>query len=160
MKISYPEDAAGEEFPQLMNVLFGLTCQHAEVQLVDFQVITCGLPWSAIMAFWDSRLPSSVMMMMTMMTMMMTMICADVAACAMCRQWQLTPNMSKWLPGPRFGIEGLREKVGVPVGPILCTALKPMGRSVAELADMAYAFAKGGGRHHQGTSTLPHPSGR
>ena len=43
VKISYPEDAAGEELPQLMNVLFGLTCQHAEVQLVDFQVIT-GLP--------------------------------------------------------------------------------------------------------------------
>eukprot|EP00959_Pyramimonas_sp_CCMP1952_P106896 2234425-Pyramimonas_sp.AAC.1 len=35
-RISYPEGAAGEEFPQLMNVLFGLTCQHSQVQLVDF----------------------------------------------------------------------------------------------------------------------------
>eukprot|EP00873_Tetraselmis_striata_P001508 jgi/Tetstr1/421772/TSEL_012675.t1 len=91
--ISYPEDAAGEELPQLMNVLFGLTCQHAEVQLVDFQ-------------------PS--------------------------------PGMSAWLPGPRFGIEGLRRLCGVPAGPMLCTALKPMGRSVEELAAMAYSFAMGG----------------
>eukprot|EP00976_Prorocentrum_cordatum_P117504 1196317-Prorocentrum_minimum.AAC.2 len=39
---------------------------------------------------------------------------------------------------------GLRERCGVPSGPLLMTALKPMGRSVAELADMAYKFARGG----------------
>jgi len=93
VKISYPEAAAGEELPQLLNVLFGLTCQHADIQLVDFQ---------------------------------------------------LTPAMSEWLPGPRYGIKGIRELCRAPSGPILCTALKPMGRSVQELADMAYAFAKGG----------------
>eukprot|EP00951_Prasinocladus_malaysianus_P012401 scaffold92396_cov50-Prasinocladus_malaysianus.AAC.1 len=89
VKISYPEAAAGEELPQFLNVLFGLTCQHAEVQLI-------------------------------------------------------TPGMEKWLPGPRFGVEGLRKLCGVASGPLLCTALKPMGRSTAELADMAYSFAKGG----------------
>ena len=47
-------------------------------------------------------------------------------------------------PGPKFGIEGLRKLVGVPTGPMIMTALKPMGSSVADLAKMAYSFAKGG----------------
>ena len=46
--------------------------------------------------------------------------------------------------GPRFGIEGLRRLVQVWDRPLLCTALKPMGRSPAELADIAEQFASGG----------------
>ena len=46
--------------------------------------------------------------------------------------------------GPRFGTKGLREVCGVHEGPMLMTALKPMGSSVAKLAEMAYHFAKGG----------------
>ncbi|KAL7511672.1 hypothetical protein ACHAXN_009344 [Cyclotella atomus] len=47
-------------------------------------------------------------------------------------------------PGPRFGITGLRNLVGVHDAPLLCTALKPMGKSSEEFARMAYAFARGG----------------
>ncbi|MCP5046861.1 MAG: ribulose 1,5-bisphosphate carboxylase large subunit [bacterium] len=46
--------------------------------------------------------------------------------------------------GPRFGIEGLRERLGVPERPLFCTALKPMGLSSEMLADLAYTFARGG----------------
>lgn len=46
--------------------------------------------------------------------------------------------------GPRFGIAGLQERVGVYGKPLLCTALKPMGKSAAELAELAYHFALGG----------------
>lgn len=46
--------------------------------------------------------------------------------------------------GPRFGVEGLRQLCGVCSGPLVCTALKPMGKCTAELAAIAYAFAKGG----------------
>ena len=46
--------------------------------------------------------------------------------------------------GPRFGTKGLRDILGVPEGPMLMTALKPMGTPVARLAEMAYEFAKGG----------------
>ena len=46
--------------------------------------------------------------------------------------------------GPRFGTAGLREVLGVMKGPLLMTALKPMGTCVAKLAEMAYHFAKGG----------------
>lgn len=46
--------------------------------------------------------------------------------------------------GPRFGVAGLREYLGVPERPLLCTALKPMGLSARELADLAYQFALGG----------------
>ena len=46
--------------------------------------------------------------------------------------------------GPRFGVAGLRQRHGVGDGPLLCTALKPMGRPNRELAEQAYAFALGG----------------
>lgn len=46
--------------------------------------------------------------------------------------------------GPRFGIVGLRKIVGIFDKPLLCTALKPMGKSPTELAQLAYDFALGG----------------
>ncbi|MGW2520707.1 RuBisCO large subunit C-terminal-like domain-containing protein [Streptomyces sp. NPDC001617] len=46
--------------------------------------------------------------------------------------------------GPRFGVAGLRRRLGAPDRPILATALKPMGTSVAELAAMAGDFAANG----------------
>lgn len=46
--------------------------------------------------------------------------------------------------GPRHGIAGLREICAAPRGPLLCSALKPMGMSAAELAERAYQFALGG----------------
>jgi ribulose-bisphosphate carboxylase large chain len=47
-------------------------------------------------------------------------------------------------PGPRFGRRGLREWVGVPTRPLICTALKPMGLDARALADQAHRFALGG----------------
>lgn len=46
--------------------------------------------------------------------------------------------------GPRFGIPGIRLLMGEPDRPLLCTAIKPMGLSVAELSRQAYEFALGG----------------
>lgn len=46
--------------------------------------------------------------------------------------------------GPRFGRAGLRDRLGVQGRPLICTALKPMGLSAAELAKQAHAFAMGG----------------
>ncbi|MBT8419942.1 MAG: ribulose 1,5-bisphosphate carboxylase large subunit, partial [Gammaproteobacteria bacterium] len=46
--------------------------------------------------------------------------------------------------GPRFGQQGLRQLLGVPNRPLLCTALKPMGLDARELANLAGRFALGG----------------
>lgn len=46
--------------------------------------------------------------------------------------------------GPRYGVEGLRFVYDAPTRPLLATALKPMGLSPAELAELAYRFALGG----------------
>jgi ribulose-bisphosphate carboxylase large chain len=46
--------------------------------------------------------------------------------------------------GPRFGSAGIRSALGVPRRPLLCTALKPMGLSARQLAELAYQFALGG----------------
>jgi len=46
--------------------------------------------------------------------------------------------------GPRFGCDGLRALLGQPHRPLLSTAVKPMGLSAVELADLAGRFAAGG----------------
>jgi ribulose-bisphosphate carboxylase large chain len=46
--------------------------------------------------------------------------------------------------GPRFGRQGLRALTAVQDRVLLCAALKPMGLSAAELADLAGKFALGG----------------
>lgn len=48
------------------------------------------------------------------------------------------------LGGPGHGIAGLRALTGVPGRALLATALKPVGLGARELADLAYAFARGG----------------
>ena len=47
-------------------------------------------------------------------------------------------------PGPRWGVDGIRRRCAVPSGPLLCTALKPVGSSTATLAAMAHDLALGG----------------
>lgn len=47
-------------------------------------------------------------------------------------------------PGPRFGAMGLRQRLGVPTGPLLLSAIKPVGLDTAALADLAHRFALGG----------------
>ncbi len=46
--------------------------------------------------------------------------------------------------GPRFGMAGLRTLTGAATRPLTATALKPMGLSPAELADLCRAFARAG----------------
>lgn len=48
------------------------------------------------------------------------------------------------LPGPRFGIPGIRKLTGVADRPLLCVALKPMGLSSHALAERCRALASAG----------------
>ena len=96
VSVAYPNDTAGGELTQWINVVFGNTSLKPGV---------------------------------------------SVAAA------RLSPTLSNdasMFPGPRFGIKGLRELLGVPQAPLLMTALKPMGKSSKEFAAMAYYLAKGG----------------
>jgi len=56
----------------------------------------------------------------------------------------LPESMLKNFKGPRFGRQGLRNLLKVTKRPLLSTAVKPMGLSCSELADLAYQFALGG----------------
>jgi ribulose-bisphosphate carboxylase large chain len=49
-----------------------------------------------------------------------------------------------FLPGPRAGVAGLRELVGVHDRPLLAAALKPMGLPPERLAELCGAFARAG----------------
>ena len=53
-------------------------------------------------------------------------------------------GFEKAFPGPRFGIAGIRTITGVQSRPLTCTALKPLGSSVAQLAELARKFARAG----------------
>jgi S-methyl-5-thioribulose 1-phosphate isomerase len=48
------------------------------------------------------------------------------------------------LPGPRFGIPGIRAACGASTRPLFCTAAKPVGLDAAALADQCYRFAHAG----------------
>lgn len=56
----------------------------------------------------------------------------------------LPPSLLKEFKGPRFGRKGLRKLLKVSHRPLLHTAIKPMGLSSKELANLAYQCAKGG----------------
>ncbi len=57
----------------------------------------------------------------------------------------LPAEVRRRLPGPRYGVDGLRDMLGVYDRPLLATALKPRGSSPEQLAALAGAFAAGGG---------------
>jgi ribulose-bisphosphate carboxylase large chain len=57
----------------------------------------------------------------------------------------LPPSVMAAFRGPGFGTAGLRALVGVHDRPLLSTAVKPRGLSVAKLAALAADFARGGG---------------
>lgn len=57
---------------------------------------------------------------------------------------ELPPALLRWFRGPRFGRRGLREALGVHDRPLIASALKPMGLSPGELAELAAAFVEGG----------------
>lgn len=57
---------------------------------------------------------------------------------------ELPESLLERFKGPRFGVKGLRNLLGVSQRPLFCTALKPMGLSASDLSDLAYRFALGG----------------
>jgi ribulose-bisphosphate carboxylase large chain len=57
---------------------------------------------------------------------------------------QLNEEILNALPGPCFGIDGIRKLLDIPSRPPLFTALKPMGLSAQNLARLAEQFAEGG----------------
>jgi ribulose-bisphosphate carboxylase large chain len=58
---------------------------------------------------------------------------------------ELPSEFAQTLPGPRFGIAGLRKLLGVTGRPLLATALKPRGSTPERFAELAAGFALGGG---------------
>ena len=53
-------------------------------------------------------------------------------------------SIDSWFPGPRFGVEGVRVNLGIQNRALSCSALKPLGYSVDQLADLCFQFASGG----------------
>lgn len=58
--------------------------------------------------------------------------------------FELPPALLRTFAGPSFGIEGIRRMSRVFRRPLICSAIKPVGLSAKELADLAYRFARAG----------------
>lgn len=58
--------------------------------------------------------------------------------------FELADSMYSEFQGPKFGRSGIRDLCGVPSGAILMSAVKPIGKTPAELASMVSALALGG----------------
>jgi ribulose-bisphosphate carboxylase large chain len=61
-----------------------------------------------------------------------------------CVDFDPPPSLCEALSGPRVGVSGLRELTGVRDRALTCTAVKPMGRSPEQLADLLREFARAG----------------
>ena len=57
--------------------------------------------------------------------------------------FELPDSMYRHYPGPKFGRQGIRELCGIEKGPILMSALKPLGRSAKDFGETAYKLALG-----------------
>ena len=57
---------------------------------------------------------------------------------------QLPAGFEKALPGPRFGVDGIRTLTRARGRPLTCSALKPQGSSAQQLAALARTFATAG----------------
>jgi ribulose-bisphosphate carboxylase large chain len=57
---------------------------------------------------------------------------------------EIPPRLLSKFKGPRFGISGLREMFGAPSRGLVSTALKPMGSSPKEFAEMATVLTSAG----------------
>lgn len=58
--------------------------------------------------------------------------------------FEIPASMREMFRGPRFGVDGLRGQVCAFSRPLTCTALKPVGLDIAELAALCRTFAEGG----------------
>jgi ribulose-bisphosphate carboxylase large chain len=55
------------------------------------------------------------------------------------------------MPGPAFGVDGIRQQLGIPTGPILCTVPKPkVGRTDKEQAKLARILFTAANGEYQG----------
>ncbi len=54
---------------------------------------------------------------------------------------QLNEDLVQCFSGPRFGVEGIRARLGVEKRPLLQAVVKPIGLSSQELAHMCHAYA-------------------
>ena len=60
------------------------------------------------------------------------------------RSFTMTKGLLSSWRGPRLGITGLRQAIGIQDRPLLCAVLKPLGRTPRELAELAGQFVQGG----------------
>lgn len=56
----------------------------------------------------------------------------------------LSDGIAAICPGPRFGAAGLRHQAGIMSGPLIMSAIKPVGLPTRDLARLAHDFALGG----------------
>lgn len=116
----------------------GFIRDHVIGQIADFLAISENL--------YEAHITYAVDTTAFELTQFLNVVFGNTSIKAGIRVERLTFNeaLLSHFPGPRFGCVGLRKQLGVETQPLLCTALKPMGKSATEIAQLAYELALGG----------------
>ena len=69
---------------------------------------------------------------------------SSLHADVMLEDFDLPQAITELLPGPAFGISGMREVTGVYGRPLTCSAIKPVGLRIDEMTEICRAFAEAG----------------
>ena len=125
------------EFPAEL-VPAGLVRDHVFGRLEGLEAVADGR--------WHARISFAVESAGAELTQLLNVVFGNVSLQPGVRveRLELPDVILRGLPGPRFGRAGLRALCDAPERPLLCTALKPMGLSPTQLADLAYQLALGG----------------
>ncbi len=96
--------------------------------------------WRVTISYWPGLVEADVPQLLNLLfgniSMLQGIVVADV---------ELPGALLDQYPGPRFGAPGIREACGGSSGrPLLCSAAKPVGLSVVQLAERCGALARGG----------------
>ena len=98
-----------------------------------------GTLWRVTISYWPGLIESAVPQLLNVLfgniSMLQGIVVSDV---------ELPDELLSTYPGPRFGVAGLREACDAVNRPLLCSAAKPVGLSVEQLAVRCGALARGG----------------
>lgn len=131
---------ASEQTVELPNGCYPKEVGERVVGRVEEITQLSGTLWRVTISYWPGLIEAEVPQLLNVLfgnvSMMQGIVVCDL---------ELPETVLDRYSGPRFGVAGIREACGgVADRPLLCSAAKPVGLAVGELAERCEALARGG----------------
>ena len=99
-----------------------------------------GTEWRVTISYWPGLIEADVPQLLNLLFGNISMLQGIAVT-----ELEMPATLLEQYPGPRFGVAGIREACGgISDRPLLCSAAKPVGLSVDQLAERCGALARGG----------------